>query len=634
VIPDRADLARDDAVAYVHDVHSGPGLRGVPRGAVKSLRILAYEFGYPGLAGPDKIGRGGPWEVMRILGTVPLERDGSARFRIPASTPVALQALDEDGRAVQLMRSWFAAMPGEEVSCAGCHDGPEETPRASRALAALREPIDIVPWRGPPRGFDFAREVQPVLDHHCVACHDGTERARPDLRGEEAVEGYRGLRLSDLAIQRLHPRMREATGGYARYTPSYEALIPYIRRVGIEDDVNMLLPGELSVDTSELVQLIEKGHGGVRLDAEASDRLVTWIDLNAPCHGTWGEVFPIPGGAHERRMALRREYGGPRGDLEGVPELVSYRPEMTLRRLTPGAVVLASGPGTDRREAGLGPVPDRLLDLGDGVTMRLVRIPAGACVVGDARGLPDESPLAWVAIESPFWMGACEVTNRQYRRFDASHDPGYYAKRHARQDDQGLPLDGPDQPAVRVSWEEAAAFCRWLSRRTGLRAALPTEAEWEYACRAGHPPPAEGDGKGLDLFGRANVAELSFSRGLLEEGKQVTGGLEHLVVEGASLADRRFDDGAVVTAPVGSYAPNAWGLHDLHGNAAEWTRTAYRPYPYREEDGRNVPREGERRVVRGGSFFDRPARCRASFRLAYPPWRKVFNVGFRVVCRE
>ena len=117
----------------------------------------------------------------------------------------------------------------------------------------------------------------------------------------------------------------------------------------------------------------------------------------------------------------------------------------------------------------------------------------------------------------------------------------------------------------------------------------------------------------------------------MKDGKQITGGLEHLVLEGAALTDARFNDRAVVTAPIGSYQPNIWGLHDLHGNAAEWTRSTYKPYPYRDNDGRNDSKNADRKVVRGGSFFDNPSRCRSAFRLAYPTWQRVFNVGFRVV---
>jgi len=254
--------------------------------------------------------------------------------------------------------------------------------------------------------------------------------------------------------------------------------------------------------------------------------------------------------------------------------------------------------------------------------------------MGSESGEPDERPAARVVIPEPFWMGACEVTNEQFRRFDPGHDSRYYQKRHGRPDDKGLTLDRPEQPAVRVSWRRAMEFCRWLSERTGRRCTLPTEAQWEYACRAGSRAPFGYGGLDDDFSPLANVADRFFTVRTIQNGKQVTGGLVHMVLEGADLADARFADQATVTADVGSYRANAWGLHDMHGNAAEWTRTAYRPYPCRDDDGRNDPASdgmGSRMVVRGGSFFDPPARCRSAFRLDYPAWQRVFNVGFRVV---
>jgi formylglycine-generating enzyme required for sulfatase activity len=637
VIADRVDLSREDAFVYLHDVYAGPGLRGVPRGTVKRLRVFAYHFGYRGLAGPDKIGRGGPWEAMRILGTVPLEGDGSAVFRVPANTPIAVQPLDADGKALQLMRSWFTAMPGEELSCVGCHEPPAETPPVRTAAAARRAPRDIEPWYGPPRGFDFEREVQPVLDRYCVGCHNGPDGSPPDLRPTNEVLGYGGKPFSDLGKQRLHPKMWADTRGIGRYTPAYDALIPYIRRVGIEDDVSLLVPGEYHADTSELVQMLRKGHQGVRLDEQAWDRIITWIDLNAPCHGTWGEVYPIPDDAHERRMALRRRYGGPTADPEAIPRIA--RPPTSPIKPTPAPK--AKTPTADgwpfdaaaarRRQRSTNPY-QMSIDLGEGVALALVRIPPGQFVMGSATGGPDERPMTRIHVRQAFWIGACEVTNEQFRRFDPDHDRGYYAKRHARSDDRGLWLNRSKQPVVRVSWHRAAAFCQWLAERTGMPFRLPTEAEWEYACRAGTEAPLGYGHLDNDFASWANLADRSFSKGLVRDGKQVTGGLEHLVLEGAQLADHRFDDGAVVTTDVGRYRPNAWGLHDMHGNAAEWTLTTYRAYPYRDDDGRNAPTADGRKVVRGGSFFDRPSRCRSAFRVSYPFWQRVFNVGFRVAC--
>jgi len=95
--------------------------------------------------------------------------------------------------------------------------------------------------------------------------------------------------------------------------------------------------------------------------------------------------------------------------------------------------------------------------------------------------------------------------------------------------------------------------------------------------------------------------------------------------------DSRFNDGALLTVAPGRYLPNAWGLRDMHGNASEWTRSAYAPYPYRSDDGREAVEGGGRRVVRGGSWRDPPARSTSSFRLSYPAWQRVYNVSFRVI---
>lgn len=613
VIPEQVDLADDSATVFIQDVYAGPGLKGVPRGTAKRLRLLAYHFGYRGLAGSDKIGYGGPWEAMQILGTVPLEADGSASFEIPANTPVAVQVLDKDNKAIQLMRSWFTAMPGEHVSCAGCHEAPNEAVGSKQAVAANKAPRNLTPWHGPARGFDFEREVQPVLDRYCVSCHDGSEPAVADLRSES--DGARAEPKPIGYVPRFHPAMYEATGGRLTYTPAYDVLIHYIRRVGVEDDVSLLTPGEYHADTSELVQLLQKGHYGVELDSEAWDRLITWIDLNGPCHGTWGDVFPIPDGAHERRMALRRLYGGPSQDPEEIAKTSSRYADPAAAAVTTSPRIEKARPVSvkvDRSGQDAFVSVTRRIELG-GQPLTLVRMPA------------DEQTPAGGIVDRPFWISQCEVTNTQFREFDPFHDSGYYSKRRDRPDGKGLSLNEDRQPVVRVSWDRAMAFCDWLSRRTGMRVTLPTEQQWEYACRASGVTGMSYGSVDDDFSQWANLADLSFSTGLgnhtgtmMPEGgvTQATGGVPHVLLEGAKLADTRFDDRHRVTAPAGSYKPNPWTLYDMHGNAAEWTLSDY---------------DKGRKVVRGGSFFDRPARSQSSVRWGYPAWQRVFNVGFRIV---
>ena len=189
VIPDRVNPESREATVYLSNIYAGKGLEGVPPGTVKRLRLFEPHYAYPGMGGHISIGIDGPWDVHRILGTVPVEADGSASFKVPANTPIAVQPLDEKGRAVQIMRSWFTAMPGETVSCVGCHDSQNTTPGRRSPAAMVRKPSAITPWYGPARGFSFQREVQPVLDKYCVGCHDGSNAPRRRERGRRSGRG-------------------------------------------------------------------------------------------------------------------------------------------------------------------------------------------------------------------------------------------------------------------------------------------------------------------------------------------------------------------------------------------------------------------------------------------------------------
>ena len=605
VIPDRVDLRRTDAVVYLLDVYAGRGLAGVPRGTVKKLRLFTYHFAFRGIGGQQsRVGIDGPWEPKRVLGTVPVEPDGSAVFRVPANTPISVQPLDAEGKALQLMRSWFTAMPGENLSCVGCHESQARSPSAA-ADRLRRVPTEITPWYGPVRGFSFQREVQPVLDRYCVGCHNA--RRRPD-----------GGVLPDL---RAHPgtwdpRPPFGVTGPGFFTPSYRILHPLVRSHTLESDIHLLSPCEFHADTTRLVQMLRKGHHGVKLDREAWDRLITWIDLNTPAHGTWHEVTGNQRDFRQqcgRRRAMWRHYAVGRGeDPEAVPDPPAkpVRP-MEVKPLPPLLAGRAKGsPWPDAATPPEAARRVRSIDLGQGVKIDLVLIPAGEFVMGSASGEADERPATRVRIARPFWIGRCEVTNEQFRRFDASHDSGREQTPYLLwgEENRGAPQNGPAQPVLRVSWRRARDFCRWLSRRAqpALRFDLPTEAQWEYACRAGTSTPLSCPPTRPRLH-RRNASYAA-------------------IPTGTSTPATRY------TRNVGEARANAWGVHDMHGNAAEWTLSAYRPYPYRPDDGRNAPAPDGRKVVRGGSFYDPPERCRSAHRLRYPSWRRVFDVGFRVAC--
>ena len=106
-----ANTNSPDATVYIADLYAGPGLDGVPRGTVKSLRLFTYQFAYHGMGGQvNRVGLDGPWDIKSVVGTVPVEADGSAHFRVPANTPLSIQPLDTNGAALQLMRSWTTAI--------------------------------------------------------------------------------------------------------------------------------------------------------------------------------------------------------------------------------------------------------------------------------------------------------------------------------------------------------------------------------------------------------------------------------------------------------------------------------------------------------------------------------------------
>ncbi len=568
----------------------------------------------------------GPWDIKRVIGTVPVYEDGSAKFSVPANTPISIQPLDSEGKALQLMRSWMTAMPGEVVSCIGCHASPNEAPRNSFAIAQTKPVAPIRPWYGPTRGFSFAREVQPVLDRYCVSCHDGREDARgrsiPDLRGTKMIQDWRSV--------------TPGNGGRhaGKFSVSYAELHRFVRRPGIESDLHLLEPMEYHADTTELVQILSKGHYGVQLDREAWDRLITWIDLNCPYHGTWGEELDNPGVQRKRRRELLKRYAGIDVDAEAVPQTAGYPSDpLPVARHAAQAgkpVTLPGWPWTTeqakQRQAQGGEPVRRTVQLNEDVSITLVRIPAGAFVMGDSSGTDPTAPQRRVTIREPFWMAAHEITNEQYQLFDPTHDSRVESKNAYQFGIHGYPVNRPEQPVVRVSWNEAVQFCRWLSERTGLKISLPTEAQWEYACRAGTDTPFSFGTLNDDFSQYANMADAKLTEFATDPYTVDRPLANPTRYDDWIPKDSRYNDGALLTVAPGQYRPNAWGLFDMHGNVAEWTRT--------DAGGLSAdspPNKSVRKVVRGGSWRDRPYRCTSSYRLAYPSYQRVFNVGFRVI---
>ncbi|MHC5057024.1 MAG: formylglycine-generating enzyme family protein [Planctomycetota bacterium] len=235
-------------------------------------------------------------------------------------------------------------------------------------------------------------------------------------------------------------------------------------------------------------------------------------------------------------------------------------------------------------------------DFGDGVTMELALIPAGEFMMGnpnyEEEYRRDEGPHHLVRITKPFHMSRHEVTQSQYERvMDAN--PSHFK--------------GADLPVEQVSWDDAAEFCRRLSQRTGRTVRLPTEAEWEYACRAGTTTPFH--------YGGSLCSEQANFNGDNPYG-------------GAPKGVRRG-----TTMPVGSFEPNAWGLYDMHGNLKEWCFDRWDEDYYKSspEEDPTGPASGVTRVKRGGCWYDLGSMCRSAARDTFPQICSNYYIGFRVV---
>ena len=207
-----------------------------------------------------------------------------------------------------------------------------------------------------------------------------------------------------------------------------------------------------------------------------------------------------------------------------------------------------------------------------------------------------------------FWLGETEVTNRQYRLFKPGHDSEDY-KVHS--------LNGDDQPVVRVNWHDAVAYAKWLSRKTGKRFRLPTEAEWEYAAR-GQTGTARYWGNDSDeACGYASVYDPQAKREF-----------------GWDWPSHSCDDGYKVTAPVGRFRANAFGLYDMLGNVWEWTCSEFLGYDKNGHkkcvSNNRAKNNNIQRSLRRGSWVSKPWSVRSADRGYGGPDNRFYYLGFRL----
>ena len=302
------DYRKETGTYYVQDVYVGQGMEQVERGTIKSLRVVALEFraasiGYNHNAGPGPVATSmvmtpvafdnGTWDVKHVLGTVPVEEDGSAYFEVPARTPLYFQLLDEKGYTIQTMRSWSTLQPGEMFSCIGCHESKAETldnqPAVRQALR--KSPRIPEPLFGPDRpadaGFSFIRDIQPILDIHCADCHTG----RPNADGTDAPFSLLGNSYIPKGQEEIEQFMRAGRD----FSEAYINLIQkgksneIVNWLNVQEGPPMVPPYHAGAVKSRLLAQFEgeTSHKGVQLSDLEKRILACWIDLLVPYCGSY-----------------------------------------------------------------------------------------------------------------------------------------------------------------------------------------------------------------------------------------------------------------------------------------------------------------------------------------------------------
>ncbi|NQT39372.1 MAG: hypothetical protein HQ581_17880, partial [Planctomycetes bacterium] len=304
-ITDLTDRTKESATCYVADVYDG--LDEIPRGAVRYIRV-SQRVGWPL---DDKIGAmrwipGNAWErhfgfwswsPVRVLGTVPVEEDGSAHFKVPAGKAVYFQALDENYMELRRMRSHVTFQPGEVRGCTGCHESQLRTPRHAWRLpmALSREPRELTPpaW-GADRLLGYEWLIQPILDRHCVRCH-----------GDEKTEG--GVDLT--ATKTADGFCRSFGTLFGRPVGSNKPGKVFVSVSDRFSGASVTRPKQFGSHRSPLITLLQKDplhKTEAALSRSEWIALVTWIDANAPYHDTFFNRRPEDGDSPRRETATVR----------------------------------------------------------------------------------------------------------------------------------------------------------------------------------------------------------------------------------------------------------------------------------------------------------------------------------------
>ncbi|MFV2068341.1 MAG: hypothetical protein ACC645_15335, partial [Pirellulales bacterium] len=297
--PVSGETGQAKGVFYLQDVYQST--QDIPRGTIERLRVNEL---IPQPTQRVPYSSAVRFEVLkRVVGTVPVNKDGSVAFEAPAGVPLQFQALDQNGMAVMTMRTFTHLQPGEQASCVGCH-APRTASPASGRLPAAGLILKLEPPAGPryPGGLSFAKTVQPVLDRYCIGCHGLKEAA-----GEIDLLGT--IEVTEQNMAETYHQLLPSTA-YASLT--HDGRLVKIAQYGGETWYSQ--PKDYFAHGGTLADMLLEGHERVELDPESRQRIIDWLDLNAPLYGTysWNKDAwrrPDPEGEKLLRATIRQRFG-------------------------------------------------------------------------------------------------------------------------------------------------------------------------------------------------------------------------------------------------------------------------------------------------------------------------------------
>jgi len=294
---------------YMQNIYDGRMMGSLPKGTVKKLRIIEPVFRSAGVGENNNEGLGGgslcsspagagntSWDIKKVYGEVDVYEDGSAFFEAPARVPLYFQAIDADGYMVQTMRSWSTLQPGEMQSCVGCHEHKNSTPVSAHPVSMAMnkgvQQIVALDDKGV-RGFSFIKEVQPVLDKHCISCHDG-KKNKLNLSGEQIVHKATRRNFSFAYLNLTHTVPYGSTAEYIAGTTvsTFKANPdhPEVNWISNMSVPTMIKPYTAGAAKSNIIKRLTNGHGNTGITRQEIGTIALWIDLVTPYIGDYFEA--------------------------------------------------------------------------------------------------------------------------------------------------------------------------------------------------------------------------------------------------------------------------------------------------------------------------------------------------------